>query len=138
MIGELDLGAQIGVGPEHASAWAPVRMQVVLASAASGLPGPIGPVSPDFTDLERVEQQSRELYRMGFRARPAIHPAQVPVYERAYRPSREEVERARRIIARYEAALAEGRGAAVDDEGHMIDEASVKVARSVIEASRAT
>ena len=136
MIGEFDLGAELGIDPTYEPALVPLRMQVVVASAAAGIEPPLGPVSPDFQDLDSLRDGTRRLVRLGFGSRPAIHPAQVPVFNEVLTPTSEEVERAGRLVSLYEEALAEGRGAVTNDEGHMVDEAVVKVARRVLETAR--
>jgi len=136
MIGEFDLAAELGLDPAFEDALVPLRMQVVVASAAAGIAQPLGPVSADYRDLDSLADQTRRLARLGFGSRPAIHPAQVEVFNSVLTPSADEVERARRLVARYEAGLAEGRGAVTDEDGHMLDEAVVKVARRVLDAAR--
>jgi citrate lyase subunit beta/citryl-CoA lyase len=135
MIGELDLGADIGVDPTDEAALVPLRLQVVVASAAAGIEPPLGPVSTDFADLDALAAETRRLARQGFRARPAIHPAQVPVYNAVFTPSPVEVERARRLVDLYEEAHAAGKGAVVDDDGRMVDEAVVRVARRLLDTA---
>lgn len=135
MIGELDLGAELGVDPTFTEALLPLRVQVVLASAAAGIAPPLGPVSPDYRDLVALEADTAALVRQGFGGRPAIHPAQVHVINAVFTPTDEELAKAQRLVAMYEAALAEGRGAATDEDGHMVDEAVVRVARRVIAAA---
>ncbi len=135
MIGELDLAADLGIDSADATVFAPLRMTVVVASAAAGIGAPLGPVSPDYRDLEGFEAGTRILARQGFGARPAIHPAQVPVINQVFAPAPGEVERARRLVALYESAIAEGRGAIKDEDGHMVDEAVVRAARRLIETA---
>jgi citrate lyase subunit beta/citryl-CoA lyase len=132
MIGELDLGAELGIDPGDAEMFAPLRMAVVVASVAAGISAPLGPVSPNYRNLEGFEAGTRVLARQGFAARPAIHPAQIPVINGVFTPAPREVERARRLVAEYEAAIAEGRGAIADEDGHMVDEAVVRAARRLI------
>jgi len=129
MSGEADMAAQLGLAPDDENAWAPIRSRIVVASAAAHLPGPIGPVNPDFSDPDALRYESQVLRRQGFRSRAAIHPAQVAPYTDAFTPSEEELLAATEIIALYEAALADGRGAIVDDAGNMVDEAVVKIAQ---------
>lgn len=136
MIGELDLSAELGIDPKNVTALVPLRMQVVVASAALGLEQPLGPVSPNFRDLEVLRRETEELASLGFGSRPAIHPAQVPVYNEVFSPSPDAVAQARKLVDLYEAALSEGRGAVTDDEGHMVDEAVVRAARRLLEKSR--
>ncbi len=136
MIGELDLSAELGIDPTNSTALLPLRMQVVVASAALALDAPLGPVSPNFTNLETLRNETQELSSLGFGSRPAIHPVQVPVYNEVFGVTPGVVAKARKLIALYDAALAEGRGAVTDDEGHMVDEAVVRLARRMLDRSR--
>lgn len=136
MIGEFDLAAELGVDPANEEAFLPLRMQLVVASAAAGLESPLGPVSPDYRNLESLRAETRRLAGLGFGSRPAIHPAQVAVFNEVLTPGPGEVERARRLIELFETALSQGRGVAIDDEGRMVDEAVVKVARRVLDTAR--
>lgn len=135
MIGEFDLGAELGVDPSATEAMMPLRMEIVVASAAAGIAPPLGPVLADFRDLDGLAADTRRLARQGFGSRPAIHPAQVPVINEALTPGPDEVARARRLVELYEAALVSGKGAVTDDEGRMVDEAVVRIARRVLDAA---
>jgi citrate lyase subunit beta/citryl-CoA lyase len=136
MIGEYDLGAELGIEPTATEAFMPFRMELVVASAAAGIAPPLGPVRADFHDLEGLAVDTRRLAGQGFGSRPAIHPAQVAVINTAFTPRPDEVTRARRLVEMYEGALAAGRGTATDDDGRMVDEAVVRLARRVLEAAR--
>jgi len=136
MIGEFDLGAELGVDPSNEAAFVPLRLQVVVASSAAGIEPPLGPVSPDYQDLESLGEETRRLARLGFGSRPAIHPAQVAVFNQVLTPAPEEVERAGHLVELYDRALAEGKGAVTDDDGHMVDEAVAKVARRLLDKAR--
>jgi citrate lyase subunit beta/citryl-CoA lyase len=68
---------------------------------------------------------------IGFHGKLCIHPAQVALAHRVFSPSRDDIERARRLVAAYDHAVASGR-AAIAFEGQMIDEALVRHARSVL------
>jgi citrate lyase beta subunit len=61
-----------------------------------------------------------------------VHPAVVPILNRAFSPSPAEIEHARALIAAFEAAKADGRGAFAF-EGRMVDEPVVARARALIE-----
>jgi citrate lyase subunit beta / citryl-CoA lyase len=132
-LGEVDLCAELGVRPGAAHALWPLRMQLVTASILGGLPGPIGPVSTDFLEIERYERDSVQLRDAGFGGRLAIHPSQLSAIHRAFTPWPDEIRRAQRVIELFDEAAAVGRGAIVDDDGHMIDEAVVRAARRLIE-----
>ncbi|WP_198374564.1 HpcH/HpaI aldolase/citrate lyase family protein [Neoroseomonas rubea] len=107
-------------------------MMVVAAARAARIQ-PMGSVGPfaDFSDLEAYRASLRRSRALGFACQACIHPAQVAIINEEYGPSPAEVERARRLIAAFDAALAEGKGA-VAFEGQMIDLPVVERARRVL------
>ncbi|WP_424531025.1 HpcH/HpaI aldolase/citrate lyase family protein [Sphaerisporangium viridialbum] len=123
-LGEADLRADLGVSDEAGLAWA--RSRLVVAARAAGLPAPVQSVYTDFRDLEGLAESCRVGRSMGFRGRAAIHPAQLPVIEAAYRPTEEEVTAANEVVA------AAGVGAVALPDGRFVDEAVVRQARSVL------
>jgi citrate lyase subunit beta/citryl-CoA lyase len=133
MIGELDLAAELGIDAADDEPLLPIRMGVVVASAAAGIAPPVGPVALDFRDLIALRESTQRLRRMGFGARQVIHPAQVSVVNEILAPGEEEVAAARALVAAFDAALAAGRGIIADDEGRMIDEAVVRRARRLLD-----
>ena len=68
---------------------------------------------------------------MGFAGKLCVHPRQVELATGAFTPSPAEVDRARRLLAAYDEALAGGLGA-VSFEGQMIDEPLAAQARRVL------
>ncbi len=132
MLGAIDLGASLGVAAES-DAWPTLQLQLVVASAAAGIEPPLGPVNPDFEDMEQLESETRRLYDIGYRSRPAIHPRQVEVFNDALAPTAAEVAWAVHVLEEYEQALAAGQGTFRDASGNMVDEAVVKVARRILE-----
>ena len=137
-IGEADLAAELGLrpGPDREEL-APIRLQVVIVSAAAGLAAPVAPTSTDFRDLTALRSSTQALLRLGFRARTAIHPAQLPVINEVFTPSADEVGRARRLVAALEAAERDGAGVTVDEDGAMVDVAVARSAREVLARAQA-
>jgi citrate lyase subunit beta/citryl-CoA lyase len=132
-IGEADLSAELGISlSDDERELAPMRAQIVLASAAAGLEPPIGPVSTDFTDLDAFHRSTDALRRSGFGARAAIHPAQVGVINDAFTPSASDVAAARKLLEAY--GVTRG-GVFIDDAGRMVDEAVIRAARRTISLS---
>ena len=132
-IGEADLCGELGITPSpDARELIPLRLQVVVASAAAGLPGPTGPVHLDVRDLDGLRASCDALRRQGFAARSAIHPDQVPVIEAAFTPTEQEVDEAQAVVTSYEKSLAEGTGVVLDARGRMVDEAVVRAARRTV------
>lgn len=129
-IGEADLIAELRLRPsEDRAELAPLRLQVVLASAAAGIAAPVAPTSTDFRDLDAFRRTSERLLALGFRGRTAIHPGQVAVINDVFTPRPAEVEEARRLLERFQASSS---GVAIDDHGRMVDEAVVRSAREVL------
>jgi len=132
-IGEYDLCADLGITPdddEAQTAWA--RAQVVFASRAAGLMPPVAPVSIEIRDETRFEQSTRLAARQGFAGRSCIHPRQVEVANRVFTPSHEAVESARATLERFDALALDGQAVMVDDNGRLVDEATVRSARQTI------
>jgi len=134
-LGEADLSADLGVtlGPTGLELLY-ARSRIILASAGAGLPGAVGPVWTAIDDLDGLRRSSLELKDLGFRARSVIHPKHIEIVNEVFTPGAAEVERARRVVADYDRALAEGRGAIRDATGTMIDEAMVRSARDLLDA----
>ena len=133
-IGEADLCADLGVSlGEDERELLLVRSAVVLASAAIGIDAPLAAVSTDFKDLGRFRASTEAFRRLGFHGRACIHPAQCGVANEVFTPAAEELERARRLVARYESP---GTAAVfTDDDGRMIDLAVIREARRLIASS---
>ncbi|WP_431883235.1 HpcH/HpaI aldolase/citrate lyase family protein [Micromonospora gifhornensis] len=132
-LGEADLAAELCLqpGPDKMELW-PLRSRVVLACAVARIAPPVGPTETALRDPERLEATSRLLLRQGYRSRTAIHPAQVPVVNRVFSPTAEEVAAARDIVDRLTAAERDGAGVALSADGRMIDAAVARSAREVL------
>jgi citrate lyase subunit beta/citryl-CoA lyase len=132
-IGEADLRADLGLLPgDDELELLHVRSQVVLVGAACGLAPPVGPVSTDFQNLVRLRESTQALARLGFVGRACIHPAQLAVVNEVFTPTPDEVDRARRLVARFEQAKSASNGVLLDDDGRMVDEAVVRQARRLL------
>jgi len=134
-IGEVDLLADLRITRSDRSAAAvdALRAQVVLHCAASGLAAPVAPTSTAFRDLDSFAETTRLMHDLGFRSRTAIHPAQLPVIHEILTPTEDDVEAARDVVSRFEAAHG---GVTTDDRGRLIDAAVVREARETL--ARAT
>ncbi|MER7948371.1 aldolase/citrate lyase family protein [Streptomyces sp. NPDC096079] len=125
-LGEADLRADLGVREDSGLDWS--RGRVVVAARAAALPPPAQSVHPDVADLEALAAGCARGRAMGFLGRAAIHPRQLPVIERAYLPTPQEVDAAREVV---EAAAAD-RGALALPDGRFVDAAVVEGARRVL------
>ncbi|MBQ1059334.1 MULTISPECIES: CoA ester lyase [Micromonospora] len=138
-LGEADLAGELGLqpGPERAE-FAPIRSQVVVASAAAGITPPVGPVETTLRDPERLELTTRALLRQGFRARSAIHPGQIATINEVFTPTEAEVASARAVLAALERAERGGSGVATDADGRLLDRAVVRAAAEVVRRAEAS
>ena len=136
-VGLADLRAELGLHPDSAGV-TPLLMQIVVASAAAGIAPPVAPTSLDFRDPESLRTSSRALLGLGFRARSAIHPAQLSVINEVFTPTAEEIEEARRIVAELEHATESGSGVVAASDGSMLDVAIVRAARDVLARAQAS
>ncbi|MFD3459914.1 HpcH/HpaI aldolase/citrate lyase family protein [Nocardia fluminea] len=130
-IGEADLCADTGISPgDDERELLTARSQVVLAAAAAGIAAPLAPVRTDFRDLDALRVSTLALQRIGFRGRACVHPAQVPVVNEVFTPTRADLDRARALVTGFDAAAS---GVMVDDTGRMVDSAVIRRARRLLE-----
>lgn len=108
------------------------RQAVALAGRLAGIPV-LDQVVTDFRDDARFAAEAAEARAIGYAGKLCIHPSQVPLANAAWTPTDEELDRARRLLAAYEAASKNGL-AAIDFEGQMVDEPLAAQARRVIAA----
>jgi citrate lyase subunit beta/citryl-CoA lyase len=127
-----DLATALDAEPSPEVLYLP-KLLVHLAAKAAGVRsfGMLRTVA-DYGDLAAVEKSAREARAFGFDGASCIHPSVVPVLNRAFSPSREALDHARRLIAAAETAVARGEGAFAF-EGKMVDEPVVKRARALLE-----
>lgn len=125
-----------GLNPDYpGDQWHGAITRMVIACRAYGLRAIDGPFG-DFSDPEGYVAGARRAAALGCEGKWAIHPSQVAMANAVFSPPEAEVTRARRIIAELKAAEAQGKGAASLD-GKMIDAASEKMARNVIDMAEA-
>lgn len=131
-LGEADLRADLGVREDTGLDWS--RSRVIVAARAAGLAPPPQSVHPDIRDLEGLAASCAHGRTLGFLGRAAIHPRQLPVIERAFLPTEEEIEQAETTI---KAATAE-QGAQALPDGRFIDAAVVAAAQRMLSLARRT
>ncbi|HJU32826.1 MAG TPA: aldolase/citrate lyase family protein, partial [Hyphomicrobiaceae bacterium] len=119
-LGAEDFALSVGMEPIGETLEAPKQTVIIAARAAGILPlGFMGTVA-DFKDEEAFRQVVRRSRKFGFACATCIHPSVVHVLNEEYGVSPEAIDRARRMIAAYDDAIARGVGA-VTFEGKMID-----------------
>jgi citrate lyase subunit beta/citryl-CoA lyase len=130
-LGAEDFALSVGMQPVGEALQLAKQTMIIAARAAGILPlGFMGTVA-DYRDLEAFRQIVRRSRAFGFAAASCIHPSQLPVLNAEYGIAAEEVARARRMLATFDAAVAQGIGA-VAFEGSMIDVPVVERAKALL------
>lgn len=124
--GGYDLSAETGGEPTWEALLWP-RTKVVHACAAAGILA----LDQPYIDLTNEAGLSAECARaraLGFAGKLAIHPKQCPLIKAGFRPTEEQINRARRIVTAYEA----GGGQVAAIEGQMIDVPMYRSAQRIL------
>ncbi|GGO63591.1 HpcH/HpaI aldolase/citrate lyase family protein [Nonomuraea cavernae] len=129
-LGEQDLAAELSISAE--SAMNQIRLDVVLAAAAAGLPPVPMSVYPDLRDEEGLVASCLAGRGLGMFGRTAIHPRQLPAIKRAFTPTAEEAARAAEIVEAAEEAEKAGRGVVALPDGRFVDAPIVARARRTV------
>jgi citrate lyase subunit beta/citryl-CoA lyase len=95
------------------------RSRVAVAARAAGAAA-FDTVWTDLNDPEGLYDEAMLIVELGFTGKAAIHPEQIDVIHRAFRPDPKELAKARRIKAAAEAAEKEGKGV-ISVDGKMVD-----------------
>ncbi|MDQ6832388.1 MAG: aldolase/citrate lyase family protein, partial [Chloroflexota bacterium] len=111
--------------------WHAIMQSVIVAARAYGKRCMDGPYAA-FRDAEGFERACEIGRVMGFDGKWAIHPSQIKTLNRVFSLPESQVVWARRVLDAYEEAMRVGRGAITVD-GKMVDAASLRVARTIIE-----
>ncbi|MDX6519750.1 MAG: citrate lyase subunit beta / citryl-CoA lyase [Gaiellales bacterium] len=120
------------IDPEYpGDQWHHILSLIVTAARAYGLQAIDGP----YTDIKNTDEYRRLCRRakmVGYDGKWVLHPDQIGIANQVFAPSAEAFEGARRLLAAYDHATRVERRGAVMHEGQMIDEASRKIAESIV------
>jgi citrate lyase subunit beta/citryl-CoA lyase len=95
------------------------RSQLVLAARAAGI-NVIDSVFANVNDEDGFIAETQRIKDMGFDGKSVINPRQIKLVHKIFSPSDKEIDKARRVLAAYEEALAKKSGVIALD-GKMID-----------------
>ncbi|MEK7770276.1 MAG: CoA ester lyase [candidate division NC10 bacterium] len=112
-----------------------LRSKAVLDCRAAGIQYPTVSSWWNIKDLEGLEKDARWNRQLGFRGQTVMHPSHVPIVNRVFTPSAEEIAYFEGLIQAMEDARKRGI-AAVTYKGDMVDEAMVKTAREMLALAR--
>ena len=90
----------------------------------------------DLDDADGFRGSCVQGLELGFDGKTLIHPKQVEPCNEVFAPSAEAVEHARRVIAAYEAAVAEGKNVVLVD-GKLVENLHAEMARRLVEFAAA-
>ncbi len=110
----------------------PARSAVVMASRAAGIEPPIDTVWADLRDAEGFVRSADHAAALGFQGKMCIHPDQIAPANAAFSPSEAALAQARRVVAAFEEAEANGL-ASIQLDGQFIDYPIVQRARRIVE-----
>ena len=108
-----------------------IRAVVVQVAAAYDLL-PIDTPYTAINDDAGLAEDARIARAIGLKGKYAIHPAQAPIINRAFTPTKDEVDQAQRIVDAYDGA----RDGAISVDGRMVDAPIVDRARAVLAAAK--
>ncbi len=112
------------------------RCMILNAARAAGIDA-LDTVFSDVDDMEGFEKEVRLIKQLGFDGKSIINPRQIAPIHKIFAPTKEEIEKSRRIIGALKEAEARGSGV-VALNGRMIDRPVVLRAERVMEMARAT
>ena len=136
--GAEDLSAALGASSKYDAAgelaftYKLARTLCLAAAVAAGVQ-PVDGVFADFRDDKGLKREAEAARREGFTGKLAIHPAQVPVINAAFTPSKAEIKHADAIVAAFEAQPEAG---TVAVDGKMVDRPHLEQARRVLRRAR--
>ena len=124
-----------GLNPDYpGDQWHGIVSQLVAHCRANGII-PMDSAFGDFKDEEGYLASARRATAIGFNGKWAIHPSQIALANQVFSPSDDDLKDAKAIIKALEDAAREGKGA-VQYNGKMIDMASERMARSMLQVQK--
>lgn len=105
--------------------------QCVVAHARAYNLQPIDRVHIEFNDLAALESECASGFSWGFSGKQCIHPAQIPVVQRAFSPTDQQLAYSRELIAAFRQNQSQGIGS-FNFHGKMIDRPTLLQAENII------
>jgi citrate lyase subunit beta/citryl-CoA lyase len=144
ILGPVDMSASMGMPslsgglaiPEYPGDYFHyVFVKILMAGRANGLQVIDGPYVK-VRDLEGFRDYSRRTQILGFDGKWSLHPDQVGILNEVFSPTQEQFDKAWRVLESYSQATEGDRKGAVMFGDEMIDEASRKVAETLVARGR--
>lgn len=144
ILGPVDFAAAMGMPSHHDDTDDPMfpsgllyhaEMSVLVAGRAHGLQVIDGPYV-DISDPDGLRRSVERARRMGFDGKWVLHPDQIEPTNHVLSPSQEQFDAAVRHVTHLRRLVDEGVGAGLLD-GEMVDEATGRVAETIVRRGRA-
>jgi len=113
-----------------------LRSKAVLDARAAGIQYPTISSWWNIKDLEGLERDARWNRQLGFRGMTVMHPSHVPIVNKVFTPTADEIAFYKGLIQAMEEAERKGI-AAITYKGDMVDEAMAKTAREMLQFAQA-
>jgi len=134
-----DYSASQGIDPRAISGdvgypgdiWHYARYKMIVAARTYGLDPVDGPFV-NFNDPAYYRTECTRALQLGAVGKWAIHPSQVAIAQEVFSPSQAELDRAHKAVTAYAEAQKQGLGA-IQVDGQMVDVATVRLVRRIIE-----
>jgi len=126
-----DLATSVGGDVEAYGRNVFVKTLLVIAAAAYGLEA----IDRVFFDLENdngFRAEALEAKRLGYVGKQVVHPDQVRLANEVFTPTQDEIRWAKEVVAAYEAAAGEGRGA-IRVQDRLVDAVHYRGAKKTLE-----
>ncbi len=125
-----DLTAELGIPKKKALILDHVRAEIVIAAKSQGKMA-LDTVYSNIRDEKGLFEYARRARYMGFDGVGVLHPNQVEIVHRAFKPEDKDIEDAKKIVEAAEKAMKEGKGV-IALNGRMIDKPVLERARKIL------
>jgi citrate lyase subunit beta/citryl-CoA lyase len=126
ILGNADLATDIGIDLADNDALRHVRSHMVLVSSACRLAPPMDGVTAALYDEQAVDADAKHSASLGFTGKACLHPHQVPVVNKVFTPSAQDIRWARDIL------VSEGDGSVVAVDGQVVGKPILDRARRLL------
>jgi citrate lyase subunit beta / citryl-CoA lyase len=110
-----------------------VRAKIPIDARAAGIPA-IDAIWQKIDDIDGLIRDATMARRLGYSGKSIIHPSQIGPVHKAFRPSKSEVEWAKKVVQALAQSMDKGTGrGAVRLEGRMIDAVHYKQAKAILD-----
>ncbi|MDV3166358.1 MAG: CoA ester lyase ['Waltheria sp.' little leaf phytoplasma] len=106
--------------------------QMILHAARTAEIDAIDCIYDNVSDLEGLEKEATLAKEMGFNGKSAIHPDQLPILNRVFKPSDQEIQEALKILTLYKKYRLQNQGVFAID-GKMIDKPVIKYSENILQ-----